>query len=116
MGQQRAPPVSMMDDEDEEMILARQMATKGRVGGRGANRSTARGTMGDMWKAVKAKVKGGPKIYEGEREIQMNDESSNDKMKFCGNYVSTSKYNVVTFIPKFFTGKFFLSLFRPLQK
>lgn len=116
MGQPRAPPISMMDEEDEEMILARQMATKGRVGGRGVNRSTSGSRLGDMWKAVKAKVKGGPKVYEGEREIQLNDAGSNDKMKFCGNYVSTSKYNVVTFVPKFFTGKFSSSLFLPPLK
>lgn len=41
---------------------------------------------------------------EGEREIWLNDAPRNDAQNFVTNYVSTSKYNVVTFIPKFFAG------------
>lgn len=41
---------------------------------------------------------------EGEREIYLNDAPRNDAQNFVSNYVSTSKYNVVTFVPKFLTG------------
>lgn len=42
---------------------------------------------------------------EGEREIFLNDASRNDLQDFVSNYVSTSKYNMITFVPKFITGK-----------
>lgn len=38
----------------------------------------------------------------GEREIWLNDPTRND---FVSNYVSTSKYNAVTFLPKFLAGE-----------
>jgi phospholipid-transporting ATPase len=41
---------------------------------------------------------------EGEREIYLNDAPRNDVQSFVTNYVSTSKYNVATFGPKFLTG------------
>lgn len=41
---------------------------------------------------------------EGEREIFLNDAPRNDAQNFVSNYVSTSKYNVATFIPKFLAG------------
>jgi phospholipid-transporting ATPase len=44
--------------------------------------------------------------FEGERIILLNDEVGNHAQKFPNNYVSTSKYNVVTFIPKFLAEQF----------
>lgn len=41
-------------------------------------------------------------ILEGERLIALNNSTANSE--FCSNYVSTSKYNAITFIPKFFYG------------
>jgi len=41
---------------------------------------------------------------EGEREIYLNDAPRNDAQNFISNYVSTSKYNVATFVPKFMKG------------
>jgi phospholipid-transporting ATPase len=41
---------------------------------------------------------------EGEREIYLNDTPRNDVQNFTSNYVSTSKYNMATFVPKFLTG------------
>lgn len=41
---------------------------------------------------------------EGEREIFLNDTPRNDAQNFVSNYVSTSKYNLATFGPKFLTG------------
>src|ERR1700722_519224 len=42
------------------------------------------------------------KIVLGERVVALNNESAN--VDFCSNFVSTSKYNTVTFLPKFLTG------------
>ncbi len=40
-----------------------------------------------------------------EREIPLNDEEANDAQGFCDNYISTGKYNVVSFVPKFLIGE-----------
>lgn len=44
------------------------------------------------------------KVLMGERMIHLNDEGANAESGFVSNYVSTSKYNVVTFAPKFLYG------------
>src|SRR5258707_15463737 len=41
----------------------------------------------------------------GERSIWLNDTSRNDTEGYSSNYVSTSKYNVATFVPKFLLGE-----------
>ncbi|KAF8514608.1 aminophospholipid-transporting P-type ATPase [Gautieria morchelliformis] len=43
---------------------------------------------------------------EGDRVIALNDDPANLAEGYCSNYVSTSKYNVATFFPKFFTEQF----------
>lgn len=88
----------MMDD-DEEMVAAAGRA-------RAAVRSRKRKGMGDVWREVKRKLTGGPRVYEGDRMIVINNPPLNLPSKFCDNYVSTSKYNVVTFLPKFLGGEF----------
>ncbi|EJD39298.1 phospholipid-translocating P-type ATPase [Auricularia subglabra TFB-10046 SS5] len=45
-------------------------------------------------------------VLEGERRIALNDHPLNTAQGFCSNYVSTSKYNLVTFLPKFFFEQF----------
>jgi len=45
------------------------------------------------------------KVLLGERIIVLNDEAANAESGFVSNYVSTSKYNAVTFVPKFFYGE-----------
>ena len=42
------------------------------------------------------------KVVKGDRIIALNDRTAN--VDFCSNFVSTSKYNLATFVPKFFTG------------
>ncbi|EST09357.2 P-type ATPase, A domain protein [Kalmanozyma brasiliensis GHG001] len=42
----------------------------------------------------------------GDRIIQLNDPLANDKSDFLDNYVSTSKYNILTFVPKFLVEQF----------
>lgn len=46
-----------------------------------------------------------PVELEGERKIWLNDRGKNDLESYCSNYVSTGKYNAVTFLPKFFVGE-----------
>ena len=43
---------------------------------------------------------------EGERIVALNNAMAN--AEFCSNYVSTSKYNAITFVPKFLFGTFVL--------
>lgn len=47
------------------------------------------------------------KVLTGERIISLNNPDAN--FEYCSNFVSTSKYNVVTFIPKFLAGEFGLA-------
>jgi phospholipid-transporting ATPase len=42
-------------------------------------------------------------MLKGERAIALNNRSANGE--FCSNHVSTSKYNLVTFLPKFLFGR-----------
>lgn len=44
------------------------------------------------------------KVLEGERIIALNNRAAN--AEFISNYVSTSKYNMITFVPKFLAGAF----------
>jgi phospholipid-transporting ATPase len=46
------------------------------------------------------------KIILGDRVVALNNDAANDD--FCSNFVSTSKYNVIDFFPKFLTGKYTL--------
>ncbi|KAG1716196.1 hypothetical protein ID866_936 [Astraeus odoratus] len=43
-------------------------------------------------------------VPTGERVIALNNPDMN--VEFCSNFVSTSKYNVITFVPKFFKEQF----------
>jgi phospholipid-transporting ATPase len=45
------------------------------------------------------------KVLEGERVIALNNSAVNGD--FCSNFVSTSKYNLATFLPKFLFGRSF---------
>lgn len=92
--------MSMMDD-DEEMIQARaRLAAMHAKRQRQPSRRFA-GLVAEF----KRLVKGGPKLYEGERLIHIGNPARNAEAKFPGNSISTSKYNVVTFLPKFLAGE-----------
>lgn len=53
------------------------------------------------------------KVLTGERIVFLNDDGANGDSGFVSNYVSTSKYNLVTFLPKFLFGmSHFLSTYR----
>lgn len=94
-----------MLDDDEEMVAAAGRA-------REAVRSRKKKGMGDVWREIKRKVMRGPRVYDGDRMIVINNPPLNLASKFCDNYVSTSKYNVVTFLPKFLGGKGFIDAAR----
>jgi phospholipid-transporting ATPase len=49
----------------------------------------------------------GPQEYVGERVIALNEEHVNLSEGYCDNYISTSKYNFATFVPKFLAGALF---------
>ncbi|KAH8922693.1 aminophospholipid-transporting P-type ATPase [Atractiella rhizophila] len=49
---------------------------------------------------------GSKQNMEGERKIYINNPPLNEQQKFRNNTVSTSKYNVVTFLPKFLFEQF----------
>ena len=43
-------------------------------------------------------------VLAGERTVTLNNTPANDE--FCSNYVTTSKYNMATFLPKFLLGAY----------
>jgi len=43
-------------------------------------------------------------VLAGERTIALNNSPANDE--YCSNYVTTSKYNMATFLPKFLLGAY----------
>jgi len=96
-----------MLDDDDELLQA-----KARIAARQAKEQRvldARGTVQQVWKGVKRRVMGGHRVYEGERVVHLNNSTLNAPQKWPGNSVSTSKYNIVTFIPKFLVGASFSS-------
>lgn len=104
---ERSAPKNMLDDDDE-LVQA-----KARIAARQAKSQRAleaRGTLEGLWKDVKRVVMGGPRVYQGERVVHLNNETMNKAEKWPGNSVSTSKYNIVTFLPKFLAGAFCFSL------
>lgn len=93
--------VGMMDD-DEEMIAARRVIPPRQKPTQGVK---------ELWRSMLDRINGVPKDLAGERMIYINNPPLNNPSKFCNNYVSTSKYNPVSFLPKFFTGTYhFISL------
>jgi phospholipid-translocating ATPase len=56
------------------------------------------GSLGCM--SIKALGHGQKKIETEVRIIQCNDIEANAALKFASNYISTTKYTVITFIPK----------------
>jgi phospholipid-transporting ATPase len=45
------------------------------------------------------------KVPTGERIVFLNDSKGNGEQGFANNYVSTTKFNLVTFVPKFLVGE-----------
>ncbi|KAJ1305911.1 hypothetical protein OPQ81_010630 [Rhizoctonia solani] len=57
-------------------------------------------------RSAPASGSGVEKVLEGERTVWLNDQARNIAEGYPNNYVSTSKYNLATFIPKFLVEQF----------
>ena len=90
-----------IDEDDEEQIAARLEAERRTAQSRGK----ARGSLADLLRDRLLFWRTG-RVLEGERLIHVNDPAANAPSKFTSNYVSTSKYNLVTFLPKFLLEQF----------
>lgn len=71
----------------------------------GDDKPRKRRTMPRWWTNALSLIKGGPRVYEGERTIYINRGEMNAQSKFLNNSISTSKYNLITFLPKFLAGE-----------
>ncbi|GAA5915739.1 uncharacterized protein JCM6883_002941 [Sporobolomyces salmoneus] len=101
-GRMGEPSRNMLDEDDEEIIQA-----KARLAAMQAKQSRRKGdTVQKVWEEVRRILKGGPKVYEGERVIHLNNPTLNAANKYSNNSISTSKYNFVTFLPKFLAEQF----------
>lgn len=91
------------EDDEEQLSIGR---SKSSASNRSAHKVkvTAAESSKKLWHAFQEAVGLKAKPLTGERVVHVNDEAGNASSKFCSNYVSTSKYNVVTFLPKFFYG------------
>jgi len=75
---------------------------------RGARKGGGGGALGGIWKQLGQgrfpwqKEKG----LTGERIVFLNDSRGNGEQGFVSNYVSTTKYSLATFMPKFLVGEF----------
>lgn len=86
------------DEDDEEQIRERTSAAS-RASGKLKDKSSR------MWDGIMQSLGLRRKIeVGGERTIYINDQAMNQQFKYCNNYVSTGKYNLVTFVPKFLAG------------
>ncbi|KIJ33311.1 hypothetical protein M422DRAFT_783184 [Sphaerobolus stellatus SS14] len=65
-------------------------------------------TLSSHYQRTKAQRRSPQKEEEktGERVLALNDEQVNLAEAYCSSYVSTSKYNIATFLPKFLTEQF----------
>lgn len=89
-----------LDEDDEVQMQERRLGGASRATGK--IRSKGR----DIWQdLLHVFGLGHPKDLTGERTIYINDMPRNDALKYCNNYVSTGKYNLVTFLPKFLAGE-----------
>lgn len=87
------------DEDDEEQLRERQGAAS-RASGK-IKESSSR-----LWDQMRDAVGlGKPKELGGERTIYINDPPANAQYRYMNNYVSTGKYNLITFIPKFLAGQ-----------
>ncbi|KAG9081562.1 hypothetical protein FRC06_005505, partial [Ceratobasidium sp. 370] len=98
-------PAGWAFDDDEPVnqpALPRSApAPSGDGGGGGGIKAVAK-KRGRGWKWPWTKEK----ELEGERTVWLNDQARNIAEGYPTNYVSTSKYNLITFVPKFFAEQF----------
>ena len=102
------PNVNTLLDDDDELLQA-----KARIAARQAKEQqrkhldgsgSARAIIDRLVAELRRIAKGGPRVYTGDRLVHLNHAAMNAPNKWPGNSVSTSKYNIVTFVPKFLLG------------
>ena len=99
------------DEDDEVQIRERQQHSR-MAGAAGGAKGRLKASAEKAWDAVLDTVgMGRQKDLQGERTIHINDAPSNEQYKYMNNYVSTGKYNLITFVPKFLAGMFICSRF-----
>ncbi|KAK4055166.1 aminophospholipid translocase [Microbotryomycetes sp. JL201] len=92
--------MSIMDD-DEDLAAARA-----RIAAVEAKKRKARWDRKRIVTELNRLLRRGPRVYEGDRVIQIGNPTLNLTQKWPGNSVSTSKYNLATFLPKFLLEQF----------
>lgn len=97
LGKDGMPPGWAFDDDEPVNQPAGSRAAPAKSSG---GIKTVMKKPGGGWKWPWAKQK----ELEGERTVWMNDQARNIGEGYPNNYVSTSKYNLVTFVPKFLVG------------
>lgn len=101
------PTINTLLDDDDELLQA-----KARIAARQAKEQrkhldgsgSARAIVDRVVAELRRIAKGGPRVYTGDRLVHLNHAAMNAPNKWPGNSVSTSKYNFVTFVPKFLLG------------
>lgn len=89
-------------DDDELQMSGGAPPFKGSATFPGANTPTEKGVTRPSWKKWKWPWQK-EKQLTGERIIALNNTPMN--AEYCSNFVSTSKYNMVSFVPKFLAGE-----------
>ena len=84
------------DDDDEEQLAIGKAPQSQKAKGKKRAR--------DCWEAVLQATGVKSKPLTGERTIHINNQAANSSSGFRNNSVSTSKYNLITFLPKFLFG------------
>lgn len=90
-------------DDDELQVPGGAPPFKGSAAFPGTNTPTEKGGTKSSWKKWKWPWQKEKKLT-GERIIALNNTPMN--VEFCSNFVSTSKYNMVSFVPKFLAGEY----------
>lgn len=92
-------PQGFFDDDEVQLAERERANAASRASQRAKEKSSA------LWENILVALRMREKTnYEGERTIYINDAPRNAESRFRDNYVSTGKYNVITFIPKFLAG------------
>ncbi|SCV68524.1 BQ2448_645 [Microbotryum intermedium] len=94
---------NVLDQDDPELVMA-----QARIAAAQARKRPGqdKGFVQEWISEAKRIIKGLPKTYTGERLIHIGNPAMNAPSKFSNNSVSTSKYNLITFLPKFFFEQF----------